>query len=1798
VTNGGTAPTSVVKGSTFSVTTGTIQNVGNAASGNYTVTFYASTSTSNIASGINLGSVSMTSLAAGASTTATLNNISTASLNANTSYYIGWVVSNVANETVTNNNTAYRTTAMSVTPAPTTAPDIVASNGGTVPTSVVKGSTFNVTTGTVRNDGTLASGTFTLTFYASTSTSTLFTSGINLGSYSTTSGLAVGASTTYAASNISTANLTAGTSYYIGWVISNVTGETVTTNNSAYCTTLMRVDAPAPEPGDTIATAENVTFTGTPGTYSSGTQRIGDGPYGDKDVDIFKFTVSAADVGKTFTFRTASVSGQSTVDTYIRLFNASGVQLAYDDDGGDGFYSYLTWTPTAAGTYYLGVSSWSNSSYNPTIAGSGPGGSTGYYTLTINIIPNVQPLPRPVSISATSKNATTLTVSWNTIANASGYTIQYATDSNFTQNVKTQAVSGGNTSSADITGLTSNTMYYIRVLAVGTGNYSNSPYSTSVSAMPLSDPGETIATALSVTFTGTPGTYSSGVQQIGDGLYGVKDVDMYKFTVSAADVGKIFTFTTARPAGLSWVDTYIRLFNASGTQLAYDDDSGDDYCYSSLTWAPTAAGTYYLGVSSFANSSYNPTVAGSGPGMGGWDLTPSTGYYTLTITAPGTRQLDRPTGIDATAKNSTTVTVKWNAVANASSYVIQYATDSGFTQNVRTQNVSGGTASSADVTGLTANTTYYFRVMAVGTGSYTSSTYSGWFSVKTPVPPAEPGDTIATAFTVAFAGSPPTFSSGVQQIGDGSYGTRDVDMFQFTVTAGQVGKAFTFRTAQPSGYSSVDTYIRLFNASGTQLAYDDDGGDGLYSYLSWTPTAEGTYYLGVSSYGNRTYTPTSAGSGPGGTTGYYTLTIMAPIGSAQLDRPTGITATAKSSSTVTVKWNAVANASSYVIQYATDSGFTQNVKTQSVSGGSTNSADVTGLTANTTYYFRVMAVGTGSYTSSTYSGWYDAKTLPSTLIPLDRPTGITATAKNTTTITVKWNAVSNASSYVIQYATDSGFTQNVKTQAVAGGSANSADVTGLSSSTTYYFRVMAVGTGSYSSSTYSGWYSAKPEVPASAPDLSASNGGTAPASIVRGNTFSVTTGTIQNVGNAASGSYKVTFYASTSTSNIASGINLGSVTMPSLAAGASTTATLSGISSASLSGSSYYIGWVISSVSGETVTGNNTAYRPTVMAVTTGATGQLERPAGITAVAKNSSTVTMNWAAVANASSYTIQYATDSAFTQNVKTQNVSGGSTSSADVTGLSANTTYYFRVMAVGTGSYTSSAYSGWYSVKTPVGTSTTLDRPTGILATAKNSSTVTVNWNAVSNASSYVIQYATNKDFTQNVKTQAVAGGTSNTADVTGLTANTTYYFRVMAVGTGSYVSSTYSGWYDAKTPVATSTTLERPTGIAAVPKNATTMTVVWSPVSNASSYVIQYATDSGFTQNVKTQNVSGGTSNAADVTGLTANTMYYFRVMAVGTGSYISSTYSGWYNAKTPVATSTTLDRPTGIEANPKSATTVTVKWNAVSNASSYVIQYATDSGFTQNVKTQAVSGGTSSSADVTGLTANTTYYFRVMAVGTGSYVSSTYSGWYSVKTPVATSTTLDRPTGIAANPKSATTVTVSWNVVSNASSYVIQYATDSGFTQNVKTQAVSSGAANWADVTGLTANTTYYFRVMAVGTGSYISSTYSGWYSVKTPVAASIPLDRPTGIAVVTKNATTLTVVWNPVSNASGYVIQYATDSGFTQNVKTQNVSSGSANLADVTGLSANTTYYFRVLAVGTGSYVSSTYSGWYSAKTP
>ncbi|MEM9275630.1 MAG: pre-peptidase C-terminal domain-containing protein [Cyanobacteria bacterium P01_F01_bin.143] len=163
----------------------------------------------------------------------------------------------------------------------------------------------------------------------------------------------------------------------------------------------------------------------------------------------------------------------------------------------------------------------------------------------------------------------------------------------------------------------------------------------------------------------------------------------------------------------------------------------------------------------------------------------------------------------------------------------------------------------------------------------------------------ESNDTIATAVATGLSSDNPLVEiSGelAQQRTPAVDRTEDVDMYSVELEAGDVLRLDTdARALQPSPLSP-DTVLRIFDAEGNDLAQSDDdfAPDELFapgrqdSYIEFTAETAGTYYVGVSSFGNGffdfyvnddgtldndPYDPNVAGSGTGRSYGEYNLNL-------------------------------------------------------------------------------------------------------------------------------------------------------------------------------------------------------------------------------------------------------------------------------------------------------------------------------------------------------------------------------------------------------------------------------------------------------------------------------------------------------------------------------------------------------------------------------------------------------------------------------------------------------------------------------------------------------------------------------------------------------------------------------------------------------------------------------------------------------------------------------------------------------------------------------------------------------------
>lgn len=217
--------------------------------------------------------------------------------------------------------------------------------------------------------------------------------------------------------------------------------------------------------------------------------------------------------------------------------------------------------------------------------------------LTSHVVPPVtggsSTLSAPGSFTATPISATQINLTWNASPNATGYTVDRATNSGFTTGV-TLGIYSGNGTSYNNTGLTASTQYYYRIRATAAG-YTDSGYSTTnatTQAVGAVTEDLTFPTQVNLSNTGTTWT-STSAAAFYDG-YGLSNKKL-----AAGQNGWIQTRRVAADATAGVLG-----FNTTATNQKYQTPPGTGATHYEAGAFINAGALYYMdnGATSAVNS--------------------------------------------------------------------------------------------------------------------------------------------------------------------------------------------------------------------------------------------------------------------------------------------------------------------------------------------------------------------------------------------------------------------------------------------------------------------------------------------------------------------------------------------------------------------------------------------------------------------------------------------------------------------------------------------------------------------------------------------------------------------------------------------------------------------------------------------------------------------------------------------------------------------------------------------------------------------------------------------------------------------------------------------------------------------------------------------------------------------------------------------------------------------------------------------------------------------------------------------
>ncbi len=1291
----------------------------------------------------------------------------------------------------------------------------------------------------------------------------------------------------------------------------------------------------------------------------------------------------------------------------------------------------------------------------------------------------------PANLLVTSESSSRIGLSWSSVDGATSYRIYRALsmvgDYNYVDSASSESYE-------DSVGLTAHTEYYYRVTAHNVGGESDSSESKSattrvatpanlaydvVSAIRIDLQWDSVFGATSYKISRTPSSDGRVVEvyTTSYGSMGLSANTKYSYKVIATNVNGdgAASEIKATTRVLAPADLTDSVVSSSQINLSWNEVDGAQIY---KIYRASSIDGDYAGIDSTSDTSYQST-----------ELAPNTVYYYKVTADNGSGESEpsqilsdttivaAPKGLTDSVISESRIDLSWGKVDGATSYKIYRALASGgdYTE------IGDTTTAYYYSTGLTANTTYLYKVKAHNTKG--DSEFSDSLRVTTIV--VAPSSVLATPqsssqIDISWALVEGATDYSIYILGsDGIYselGTTDSLIYHSTELASNTEYYYQVSAHSDAGESALSSVVsdttRLLpptsltviasGATQTNLSWQEVAG--ATSYKIYRALASDGDYDSVGVASSESYDDSK---GLIADTEYlYKVTACNGNGDSEASQakkvttrvlvPADVSATATSSSQIDITWSEVKGATGYKIhQLQSDGTYDETDLYATLVYHSKN------LVANTEYFYKVSAYSD--------AGQSALSSVASDTTIVVAPSNLTDSIVSASQIDVSWDTVPGATSYKISRAL---FSDKYYTE-IGDTTATTYHSTELAAATRYIYKVKAHnGNGdSEESDTISATTRVLAPATVSATATSSSQIDIAWSEVEGATGYRIhqlqSDGTYSEIGDTSDAPYYST------------GLTANTV---------------------------YSYKVLAYSASGESVFSSVVSDTTIFLA-----------PANFTDSVVSESRIDLKWEAVAGATSYYLSYSTDGTHYSDTAVGDV----TSYSD-TGLTAYTVYHYKVRAHNVGGY--SQYSAILTDTTMVAA------PANLTSSAFSSSRIDLSWEAVAGATSYAIYRAPSRDG----EYAKIGDTTVTTYYSTGLAANTEYYYKVKArnaKGDGEY----------SDTLIATTRVLA-PANLTDSVVSASRIDLRWDSVVGATSYCLYYSADG-----VDYLDTAVGMDTSYSDTGLTANTEYYYKVTAQNDAG--ESDYSDILKDTTIVLA------PTNLTSNVISSFKIDIAWDSVAGATGYKVDRLDSDG--SYLKTEIV---TDTLCHSTGLSAGTEYLYTVRAYNTNG--NSEYSDTVSATTIVAA------PTGFSATATNSSQINLSWGKVAGAKGYKIYRSTSSGETLTLLISVSSESYSN----TGLSVSTTYYYKVTAYSdVGESESSSQ---------VSATTILAAPINLAKDYSSSSQITLSWSSVAGATSYKIYRSTSSGGPDTYVTSVTSESGASK----GLSANTTYYYKVTA--------------------
>ena len=446
-------------------------------------------------------------------------------------------------------------------------------------------------------------------------------------------------------------------------------------------------------------------------------------------------------------------------------------------------------------------------------------------------------------------------------------------------------------------------------------------------------------------------------------------------------------------------------------------------------------------------------------------------------------------------------------------------------------------------------------------------------------------------------------------------------------------------------------------------------------------------------------------------------------------------------------------------------------------------------------------------------------------------------------------------------------------------------------------------------------------------------------------------------------------------------------------------------------------------------------------------------------------------------------------------------------------------------------------------------------------------------------YGVCWSTNANPTINdSKTEYGSGTGPFTCNIDDLLGGTTYHVRAYAtnsVGTayGKDITFTTLG----QAPTATTDSATNIFGTTATLNGVVNANYLSTIVTFEYGITKSYGSTVTAIQGEVTGNSS--TNVSADISGLTSNTTYHFRVKTVNNLGTVYSDDRTFTTLLEVLAPFVSTESATNIF-----TTVATLNGTVNANDSSAIVtfEYGTTTSYGSAVTAfqSPVTGDsiTNVSADISGLTPGMTYHFRVKAennLGTVYGDDITFITLLGVQAPIVST---ELATNVSAT---GTTLNGTVNAKGLSATVTFDYGTTTSYGQEVTPgQSPVTGhntTSVSADISDLTPCTTFHFRIKAENSDGIVYGDDITFAALGQ--AATATTESATNISAA---GATLKGIVNTNNLSATATFEYGTTTSYGQEVTPgQNPVMGDSITsvsADISGLTPDATYHFRVKA--------------------